>query len=136
MIDDAAKTAPISPCQRPRSRGGTMLPITASESGKSPPAPMPWTARKTTSCVIVCARPQSAEPSRKTTIAKRNRFFRPQASPSLPYSGTVTVEVSMYAVKTHEYCVMPPRSPTIRGSAVATIVWSSAASISVTIRPE
>ena len=47
MIDDAAKTAPISPCQRPRSRGGTMLPITASESGKSPPAPMPCTARKT-----------------------------------------------------------------------------------------
>ena len=55
MIDDAAKTAPISPCQRPRSRGGTMLPITASDSGKSPPAPIPWIARKTTSCVIVCA---------------------------------------------------------------------------------
>ena len=33
----------------------------------------------------------------------------------------------MYAVKTHEYCVIPPRSLTIRGSAVATIVWSSAA---------
>ena len=41
----------------------------------------------------------------------------------------------MYAVKTHEYCVIPPRSPTIRGSAVATIVWSSAASSSVTISP-
>ena len=41
----------------------------------------------------------------------------------------------MYAVKTHEYCVMPPRSPTIFGSAVATIVWSSAARSSVTISP-
>jgi hypothetical protein len=77
MIDDAAKTAPIRPCQRPRSRGGTMLPITASESGKRPPAPMPCTARKTTSWVIVVARPQRAEPSRKTTIAKRKRFLRP-----------------------------------------------------------
>ena len=45
------------------------------------------------------------------------------------------VEVSMYAVKTHEYCVIPPRSETIVGSAVATIVWSSAASSSVTISP-
>jgi len=41
----------------------------------------------------------------------------------------------MYAVKTQEYCVIPPRSETIRGSAVATMVWSSAASRSVTISP-
>ena len=41
----------------------------------------------------------------------------------------------MYAVNTHEYWVIPPRSPTIFGSAVATIVWSSAASSSVTISP-
>ncbi len=55
-------------------------------------------------------------------IANRKRFLRPQTSPSFPYSGTVTVEVSMYAVNTHEYCVIPPTSLTIRGSAVATIV--------------
>ena len=122
MIDEAANTAPISPCHLPRSRGGTMLPITASDSGKSPPAPIPCTARNSTSWVIECARPQSADPIRKTTIANRKRFLRPQTSPSFPYSGTVTVEVSMYAVKTHEYWVIPPRSPTIRGSAVATIV--------------
>ncbi len=42
----------------------------------------------------------------------------------------------MYAVKTHEYCVIPPSSETTLGSAVATIVWSSAASSSATIRPE
>ena len=41
----------------------------------------------------------------------------------------------MYAVNTHEYCVIPPSCDTVRGIAVATIVWSSAASSSVTIRP-
>jgi hypothetical protein len=41
----------------------------------------------------------------------------------------------MYAVKTHEYCVRPPRSVTILGSAVATIVWSSAARNRATIKP-
>ena len=45
----------------------------------------------------------------------------------------MTVLASMYAVKTHEYCVTPPRSVTIRGSAVATIVWSNAARKSATI---
>ncbi len=41
MIDAAANTAPIRPCQRPRSRGGTMFPITASDSGNTPPPPTP-----------------------------------------------------------------------------------------------
>src|SRR3954464_9843453 len=35
---------------------------------------------------------------------------------------------SRYAVTTHDRCSRPPRSPTIVGSAVETIVWSSAAS--------
>jgi hypothetical protein len=35
------------------------------------------------------------------------------------------VEVSRYAVTTHDRCSMPPSSPTMVGSAVATIVWSS-----------
>jgi hypothetical protein len=38
---------------------------------------MPWIARKITSCVIPCASPQSAEPTRKITIATRKRYFRP-----------------------------------------------------------
>src|SRR5882724_11722032 len=38
------------------------------------------------------------------------------------------VEASRYAVTTHERCWSPPRSPTIVGSAVDTIVWSSDAS--------
>ena len=41
---------------------------------------------------------------------------------------TVTVELSRYAVTTHERSWKPCRSVTICGSAVATIVWSSAAS--------
>src|SRR5581483_3288430 len=44
------------------------------------------------------------------------------------YRGPVTVEASRYAVTTQETCEVPPRSPTIVGSAVETIVWSSAAS--------
>src|SRR6478735_10505367 len=40
------------------------------------------------------------------------------------------VAASRYAVTTHERCESPPRSPTIVGSAVETIVWSSAASSS------
>jgi hypothetical protein len=39
-------------------------------------------------------------------------------------------------VKTHEYWLIPPSSETTRGSAVATIVWSRAASSSATISPE
>jgi hypothetical protein len=39
----------------------------------------------------------------------------------------VTVEVSRYAVKTHEYRWMPPRSPTTVGMAVETTVISIAA---------
>ena len=39
-------------------------------------------------------------------------------------------------MKTHEYWLTPPSSETTVGRAVATIVWSSAASSSATIRPE
>ncbi len=38
------------------------------------------------------------------------------------------MDASRYAVTTQERCSRPPRSPTIVGSAVATIVWSSDAS--------
>jgi len=38
------------------------------------------------------------------------------------------VSASRYEVTTHEMCSSPPRSPTMVGSAVETIVWSSEAS--------
>src|SRR3954451_13086104 len=47
----------------------------------------------------------------------------------------VTVAPTRYAVTTHESWSRPPRSPTIVGSAVATIVWSSDASSIASRRP-
>ena len=54
--------------------------------------------------------------------------FRPNRSPNLPPRIVAIVWVSRYAVTTQLMCSAPPRSPTIVGSAVATIVESSAAS--------
>ncbi len=46
----------------------------------------------------------------------------------MPAIGVAIVEASRYAVTTHASCEIPPRSPTIVGSAVDTIVESSDAS--------
>src|SRR5471032_3078998 len=54
--------------------------------------------------------------------------LRPNRSPNLPYSGTTIVDVSRYDVTTHDRLSSPPSSPTMVGSAVETMVWSSAAS--------
>ena len=62
-------------------------------------------------------------------MAKMKTLLRPKRSETLPYSGTVIVDARRYAVTTHDRCSKPWRSATIAGSAVATIVWSSAASI-------
>ncbi len=72
--------------------------------------------------------PASAEPIRKMTIAAWKKILRPYWSPSLPHSGVDAVEARMYAVTTQEMCDRPCRSPAMVGSAVATMVWSSAAS--------
>ncbi len=77
------------------------------------------------------AAPHSADPARNTTIATWSTTLRPYRSPSLPYSGVTAVWASRYAVTTQEMWFSPPRSPTIVGSAVDTIVESSAA-ISIT----
>ena len=76
----------------------------------------------------VCDSPQSADPIRKITIDAWNSRLRPYWSPSLPHSGVEAVVASRYAVITQEMWFSPPRSPTIVGSAVDTMVWSSAAS--------
>ncbi len=59
-----------------------------------PPAPRPCSARNAMSWSIECARPDSAEPTRKMMIAITSQRLRPYRSPSLPYSGVVTVEAS------------------------------------------
>src|SRR5262245_20678709 len=104
-----------------------MSPTTASVTTISPPAPRPCSARNPISSPMLCERPQSAEPMRKITIAVCSTILRPNRSPSFPYSGPETVAVRRYAVTTQERWSSPPRSPTIVGSAVETIVWSSAA---------
>src|SRR5437660_415152 len=52
------------------------MPTIAKVSGKRPPAPTPWTARKITSSHMFCAVPQSAEPRRKIRIAMMKRGVR------------------------------------------------------------
>ena len=72
---------------------------------------------------------------RKTTIAAWNGVLRPYRSLIRPHSGIVTVAPSRYAVTTQESWSIPPSSPTIVGSAVETIVWSSEASSIASSRP-
>ena len=81
------------------------------------------------SMIMEVLRPDSTEPIRKMTIAAWKKTFLPYMSPSLPHSGVETVVASRYEVMTQAMCEPPLRSPTIVGSAVDTIVWSSAASI-------
>jgi hypothetical protein len=54
-----------------------MSPMIARASGMMPPAPMPWNARNAASSYIDWARPHSAEPSTKMTIASMNSRLRP-----------------------------------------------------------
>ncbi len=61
------------------------------------------------------------------TLVWKTRL-RPNWSPSLPATADVIVWASRYDVTTHETWLPPPRSPTIVGRAVDTIVLSSAAS--------
>ena len=93
----------------------------------SPPAPAPCRARKAMSSPMFWERPARAEPVKKMTMAVWKIRLRPKRSLILPQRGTDTVDVRMYAVTTHDSCRSPPRSPTIVGRAVATIVWSRAA---------
>ncbi len=133
MTDATPKTAPNAPWYLPRCLAGTMSPTIAWVSTSRPPPPMPWTARKAMSSPMFRAWPHRAEPIRKITIAPRKRYLRPYWSPSLPQTWVVAVEASRYAVTTQDRWDRPPRSLTIVGSAVETIVWSSADSSSASI---
>ena len=72
-----AKTKPEYPSQRARSRGATRSPTAASGSAFNPPAPMPWIARNTMSCVMLDAAPHKTEPVRKIPIAISIMRLRP-----------------------------------------------------------
>ena len=69
------------------------------------------------------------------TAPDRKNHFRPYMSVSLAKIGTQMVEVSRYAVATHGYRSNPESEAMMRGSAVPTMVWSSAASSRHIIKP-
>lgn len=102
--------------------------ISAMDVTIRPPAPMPCNARQAISSVMFVASPHRKEPVMKMIADTWKTTLRPNRSPNLPTSTVATVSASRYAVTTHDMCAAPPRSDTIVGSAVPTIVWSSAAS--------
>jgi hypothetical protein len=89
---------------------------------------MPCTARAAISISIPLEMPATTEPPTNTTALIWKTTRRPNRSPNLPTSTVETVSASRYAVTTQDMCPLPPRSSTMVGSAVDTIVWSSAAS--------
>ena len=60
-------------------------------------------------------------------MASWKRRLRPYRSPAFPQIGVEAVLASRYAVMTHDSRLLWRKSPTMVGSAVDTIVWSSAA---------
>ena len=122
------KTAPSAPWYLPRSRSGTTSAISAVAVTIRPPAPIPCTARQPTSQLMVPASAHITEAPTKMPALSWKTSLRPNRSPNLPASTVAMVSVSRYDVTTQETCAPPPRSPTMVGSAVETIVWSSAAS--------
>ncbi len=84
---------------------------------------------------MFCATPDSAEPARNTRIAARSSPLRPNRSLTLPQIGVNAAAARTYTVTTQVSWLSPPSSPAIVGSAVAMIVWSSAATNIVSSRP-
>src|SRR5258706_13625694 len=84
---------------------------------------------------MLFANPHQTEPMRKSAIATPYKRRRPYKSDNFPYSGTVVVDVSMNAEKTHEKWSSPPNCPTIVGMAVATTVDSIEARNKLSIMP-
>ncbi len=76
----------------------------------------------------------SSDPSRNSAAPATSTGLRPKVSESLPYTGRVTVTASRYPEKSQEKTEKPPRSPTICGTAVETMVASSAARAIASIR--
>ena len=80
-------TEPNTPNKRPRSRGGYMSAMIANETVMSAPAPRPWIARHTISCIMPPPStgsapnsplsPHSAEPARNSTTPTIRMPLRP-----------------------------------------------------------
>ena len=117
----------MAPWYLPRSRSGMMSAIIAVAVTVRPPPPMPCSARDPISQLIDSERPASIEATVNSAMLPMKIDLRPNRSPNLPPRIVAMVWVRRYAVTTQLMCSAPPRSPTIVGSAVATIVPSSAA---------
>ena len=68
--------------------------MTAKTVAKRTPPKIPWMVRKMMSSVMFCERPQRAEATTKPTMPVSRNGFRPNRSPSLPATGTITVEAT------------------------------------------
>ena len=90
-VAEATITAASTPWAWPSWRRGTFSPSSAWDSTISPPPPKPWSARAAVSDRTPCAQAHSADAATNSARAASSRRRRPQASPSLPYTGAATV---------------------------------------------
>jgi hypothetical protein len=89
-------------------------------------APIPWTARLTTSETSLGAKPAVADESANSTTPNRKPRRRPKMSPSRPPVTSSTANVSVYALIVHSSAESEaPRSFWIDGKATFTTVLSS-----------
>src|SRR5664279_569010 len=103
-----------------------MSPAIVTLIGWTAPAPRPCTARNAISAGMLQAKPHRIEPSRKSPMPNSMIGLRPNRSDSLPYTGTETACASRYTENSQGNWENPPRSATIEGTAVATMVESRA----------
>src|SRR5699024_7823270 len=95
--------------------------------GWNAPAPNLCIKRKITSINIELAKPHKIDPIKKIKTPIINIGFLPNKSDNFPKIIVVTAFINKNDENTQLYNEKPPRSPTILGIAVATIVPSIAA---------
>src|SRR5699024_5131113 len=95
--------------------------------GWTAPAPNPCIKRKITSINIELAKPHKIDPIKKIKTPIINIGFLPNKSDNFPKIIIDTAFINKNDEKSQLYHEQPPRSPTILGIAVATIVPSIAA---------
>src|SRR5437879_12472106 len=94
-IEASPNDAPITPWYLPRSRGETLSPMMAWDRGIRKPMPAPCTKRAKTRNQKFGARPDSIEPSAKTTTPVVYRGLPPEMSEYLPETWTTMVDAGI-----------------------------------------
>ncbi len=130
MSGPATTAMPNTPERAPitlaRVFGGKTTAAMAIPTGKNPPLPSPWMARKTMSSVRFWLSPERTEPTMNTTRAPRKTFRLLQMSESLAKIGMPAVEVMTYALMTKVPLLGVPNWRRMVGSAVSATKLSSA----------